>query len=139
MCPKHCGRRRKLPTRMTIQRGNGAPGALRRSTLEHVSRGSAAGGKDRRQLLRRDDFELRIGAVAGLLVRAPPSKMRHVTEAGSLHVLVSDFDHELGSQRLPRQILALAPAALATGHAMFAFTSCDSPLCPVSPRVRSER
>src|SRR6266571_4731035 len=108
MCRKRYGRRKKLPTRMTIRRGNGVPSAPRRRALEQVSRGSAAGGENLRQLLRRNDFELRIGAVARLLVRAPPSKMRQVTEARALHVLVSDFGHEFGSQRLPRQVLALA-------------------------------
>ena len=36
----------------------------------------------------------------------------------ALHVVVGDFDHQLGTQRLPRQILALAPAALAARHAL---------------------
>ena len=76
-----------------------------------------------RQLLRRNDFELGVRAVARLLVRAPPAKLRRVTEAAALHVLVSDFDHQFGTQRLPRQVLALAPAALAARHAMFGFTA----------------
>ena len=82
----------------------------------------AAGGEYLCQLLRRNHFELSIRAVARLLVGAPPAKLRHVTEARALHVLVGDFDHQLGPQRLPRQILALAPAALAAGHAMPGFT-----------------
>src|SRR4030095_7134995 len=35
-----------------------------------------------------------------------------MTEAVALHVVVSDFDYEFGTQRLPGQGLALAPAAL---------------------------
>src|SRR4051812_10658925 len=100
MCPKRYGHRKKLPTRMTIRRGNGVRSAPRRRTLEHVWRGSAPGSENRGQFLRRNDFELRVGAVARFLVRAPPSKMGHVTEAVALHVLVSDFNHQFGSQRL---------------------------------------
>ena len=44
--------------------------------------------------------------------------MGHVAESTALHVLVGDFDDEFGTQRLPRKIFALAPAALTAGHAM---------------------
>ena len=139
MCPKHYVRRRKLPTRMMIRRGNGVGSAARRETLEDFSRGLAAGGENPRQFLRGNDFELRIGTVARLLVCAPPSKMRYVTEAGALHVLVGDFDHQFGSQWLPREVLPLAPAALAARHTMPGFTGWEFPLGPVPPRVRTER
>src|SRR6266404_2649956 len=101
--------------------------------------GSSPAGENRGQLLRRDDFELGIRAIARLLVRTPPSKMRHVPEASALHVLISDFDHQLRSQRLPRQVLALAPAALATGHAMAGFTVRGRMLRPLLPRVIDKR
>src|SRR5439155_15546481 len=68
-----------------------------------------------------------------------PSKVRHVTETRSLHVLVSDFHHQFGPQGLPRQILALAPAALATRHAMRRSLACLSMLRPVFPGVSGER
>ena len=74
--------------------------------------------KNRHQLLRWNHFELGIGAVAGFFVGAPPSKLRHVAEAGALHVLICDFHHQFRPQRLPRQVLALAPAALSARHAM---------------------
>src|SRR6516225_8829281 len=139
MCPKHCVRRRKLPTRMMIRPGNGVGSAARSETLEDYSRGLAAGGENPRQFLRGNDFELRIGTVARLLVCAPPSKMRYVTEAGALHVLVGDFDHQFGSQRLPREVLALTPAALPPGHTPPALTACEFPLGPAPPRVGGER
>ena len=63
---------------------------------------STGAGENRGQLVRRNHFELGISAVGRFLVHTPPSKMRHVPEAGALHVLVSDFGHELGPQRLPR-------------------------------------
>ena len=66
-----------------------------------------------------------------LLVRAPPSKMRHVPEARALHVLVGDFDHQLGPQRLPRQVLALAPAALAARHPLPGFPIAGRMLGPL--------
>ena len=58
--------------------------------------------KNRSQLLRRNDFELGIGAVAGLLVGSPPAELCHMTEAASLHVIVSDFHHQFRSQWFPR-------------------------------------
>ncbi len=78
----------------------------------HVSR------KNCFQLVRRDDFKLRVGAIAWLLVGTPPAELRHVTEASALHMLVRNFDYQLGSERLPRKILALAPTALASRHSM---------------------
>ena len=82
-----------------------------------------------------NDFELVIRAVAWLLVRAPPAKLRCVTEAAALHVVVSDFDYQFRTQRLPRQVLASAPAALAPGHALPGFAA----LRPFFPRVSGER
>src|SRR5579864_4783091 len=61
--------------------------------------GSAAPSKNLHQLLRRNNFELSVSAVTRLLVGAPPAKLRHVTEPGPLHVLVSDFHHKFGPQR----------------------------------------
>ena len=75
-------------------------------------------GKNRHQLLRRNHLELRERTIARALVVAPPAKMRRVPKAISLHVIVCDLDDELGSQRLPRQILALTPSAHAARHAM---------------------
>src|SRR5262245_17810888 len=74
--------------------------------------------EDRGELVRRDDFELRVGAVGRLLVGAPAPEVRDVAEARALHVIVRDLDDELGTQRLPRQALARAPAALRAGHAL---------------------
>ena len=53
-------------------------------------------------------------------------------------MVVRDFDHQLGTQRLPGQVLALAPAALATRHAMLGFADCGSRLGPVLPRMGGE-
>ena len=64
--------------------------------------GLATGGENRFQLLRRNDFELGIGAVAGLFVRSPSAELRRMTESASLHMVVSDFHHQLGSQCFPR-------------------------------------
>ena len=75
--------------------------ARRRKAPDSCSRSDVA-GEDRFQLVRRDDFELRVGAIARLLVGAPSPELRHMAEAGALHVLVCDFDYQFGSERLPR-------------------------------------
>ena len=69
---------------------------------EYVSSDSMTGGKNRHQLLRQNYFELGIGAVARFFVDPPSSKLRRVTEPRALHVLISDLDHQFGSQWLPR-------------------------------------
>src|SRR5574338_144856 len=67
--------------------------------------------EDLRQLVRRNHLELRERAVARGLVGSPATKLRRVAEAPTLHVVVSHLHDELGTQRLPREILALAPPA----------------------------
>src|SRR5579864_2062545 len=104
MCRKTSGRRRRLPIRMTIPHASGEHG-VRSARNER----SAACGENCREFLRRHYFKLRIRTVGRFLVVAPPAKMRHVPEAITLHVLVSDFDDQLRAQRLPREVLALAP------------------------------
>src|SRR5215213_8803031 len=64
----------------------------------------------------RHDLQLRKRAVTRLLITSPPPKLRRVTKAISLHVIISNFHHELRSQRLPRQILPRAPTTLRTGN-----------------------
>jgi hypothetical protein len=60
--------------------------------FEPTLRRSAIAGENRRQLFGWNEFELVIRAIARLLVHAPPAKLRGVTEATALHVVVSDFD-----------------------------------------------
>ena len=74
--------------------------------------------ENRFQLVRRNDFKLRVGAIARLLVGPPLPELRHMTESRPLHMLVCNFDYQLGSERLPRQILAVAPTALTSRHPM---------------------
>ena len=52
-------------------------------------------------LFGRHDLELVIGAIDRLLFRAPPAELRCMTEAAALHVVVSDFDDQFGTKRLP--------------------------------------
>ena len=125
--------RRKVPQRRKVQRHRSFLSLrnfafLRETTTENLS-----------QLLGRNNFELGVRTVAWLLIRAPSSKLRCVTEAAALHVVVSDFDYKLRTQRLPRQVLALAPPALSAGPATFSFTVCSFVLGPVFPRMRGER
>ena len=101
---------------MTTQLANGARCTRRRNLLElgtpQVSR------ENRFQLVRRNDFKLRVSAIARLLVGTPLPELRHMTESRPLHMLVCNFDYQLGSERLPRQILAVAPTALTSRHPM---------------------
>src|SRR5262249_19019715 len=46
-----------------------------------------------------------------------------------------DFDHQFRTQRFPRQVLALAPSALAAGHALRAFSQTNINFGPGPPRV----
>ena len=73
--------------------------------------------EDLLELVRRRDLELIVAAVARRLVRPPALEDRRVAEAVALHVVVLDLAHALDPQRLPRQILARAPAALPARHA----------------------
>ena len=54
------------------------------------------GGKNRGELVGRYDFQLIEGAVARAFVVAPAAKLSGVTEAIALHVVVRNFDDELG-------------------------------------------
>src|SRR5438105_14009377 len=77
--------------------------------LERVALSPAR--ENRRQLVRRDDFQLIEGALLRLLVEPPAAKLRCVAKTCPLHMVISDLDHQLRTKRLPSEILALAPAA----------------------------
>src|SRR6185503_3137097 len=116
-------RRRSHPRMARVARENAREQASRLK--------SATGREDRCELVRRNHFELRVGAIGGFLVRAPAPEVRGVAETRALDVVVSDLGHELGPHGFPRQILALAPAALAAGHALaFRFIAEPRPLLP---------
>src|SRR5262245_62650256 len=119
MCPRSCARRRKNLTRMTTQLANGVSGTLR-SGIEGSD--SAPGREYLCQFRRQDNFNLLIRAVARLFVLAPPSELRDVAKPAPLHVIVRNFQNQLRSQRLPREILALAPTTLCPRHATGGFT-----------------
>src|SRR5262249_19320679 len=79
-----------------------------------------ARGEDRLELVGGDDFELRVGAVARWLVGAPAAELGGGAGAVGLHVVVLDLHAQLAAQRLPRQVLALAPATAGAGAALHA-------------------
>ena len=58
-------------------------------------------GEDAAQFVGRNNLELRVGALCGGLVGSPAAELGEVAEAVLLHVLVGDFDDELGAQRDP--------------------------------------
>src|SRR5207244_1631897 len=81
------------------------------------------------------DLELIVTAVGGPLVRPPAQERRGVSKAIALQVVVLDLAHPFDPQRLPREILTGAPAALPPGHAA-ALRVC---LRPFPPRMLVER
>src|SRR5271167_3512139 len=107
----------KLPILMTTQLANGGRCTRRRNLLEQGT-SSDVSRENRFQLVRRNDFKLRVGAIARLLVATPLPELRHMAESLALHMLICNFDYQLGPERLPRQILAVAPTALTSRHPM---------------------
>jgi hypothetical protein len=93
MCRKRFDRRRKLPILMMIRRANGVvrEGAARERNDKRQAADLATMRENGCELLRWNDLELGISAVDRLFVWSPPAELRHMTEAASLHVLVSDF------------------------------------------------
>src|SRR5688500_11289352 len=85
--------------------------------LAAVARVAARRPENLPTLVRQSDLELIVAAVARRLVRTPALEDRGVPEAIALHVIVFDLAHPLDPHRLPRQIFARAPAALAARHA----------------------
>src|SRR5687768_9277539 len=69
--------------------------------------------EDLLELVRSRDLELIVAAVRRPFVVAPALKDRGVTESRPLHVVVLHLAHPFDAERLPRKILARAPAALA--------------------------
>src|SRR5262249_24280566 len=83
----------------------------------------------------RSDLELIVPAIRRPLVGPPALEDAGVTEAVALQMIVFDLTDALDAQRLPRQVLARAPAALSARHARGAIGQRR----PVAPRMRVER
>src|SRR3954470_1479690 len=82
-----------------------------------------------RQFVGTRNGQLIVTAIGGRFIGPPVQESCCMPEAISLQMVVLHFAHELGAQRLPRQILARTPAALRAGHACGSFRR----LCPVAP------
>ena len=54
-------------------------------------------------------------------------------------MIVGDFNDELGTERLPRQVFAAAPPALATGHAPLGIGALGCEIGPIFPGVSGQR
>lgn len=88
---------------MMIRRANGAAreGAARERNDKEQAADLATVRENCCELLRWNYLELGISAVDRLLVWSPSAEVRHMTEAASLHVLVSDFHNQFGPQGFP--------------------------------------
>src|SRR5688500_18168146 len=109
-----------------------------KSIWNRRSRRSAAGAarpENLLELVRRRNFELVVSAFVRRLVGPPPQKRRGVPEPIALQVVVLHFADPLDAERLPRQILAGAPAALPARHPL----SGSLRLGPLAPRMRLQR
>src|SRR5207249_401795 len=90
--------------------------------------------EDRRELGGRNDLELIVATVGRSLVGTPAHEDGSMAEARALQVVVLHLARPLDAERLPGQILALAPAAGGAGHPGPASDGTG----PFSPRVRGE-
>src|SRR6516165_2095542 len=106
---------------------------------EVILRTLAACGKNLSQFLRRDHLKLRIAAVLRRLVFSPAPKLCGVTKTLPLHVVVRNLHNQLRPQRFPRQILTLAPAALAAWHSATSPTLPSFAFGPRLPGMTGER
>src|SRR5688572_5848454 len=61
-------------------------------------------------------LELLVSARFRVPVGPPAPELRGVPEPAPLHVVVGDLDHQVGTQRRERQVLARAPPALGPRH-----------------------
>src|SRR5689334_24839306 len=74
------------------------------------------------------------------MIRRPPRSTLFPYTTLFRSVVVLHLAHPLDAERLPREILARAPATLATGHAAsLTFRSCPVPPGVVLQRVLTER
>ena len=80
-------------------------------------------------------LELRVRAGPRIAVGPPPHEPCGVAEPVPLEVLVRDLGDQLGTQRLPRQVLRRVPAARRAGHAGRGRVGA----APVAPRMVSQR
>src|SRR5438477_3416474 len=105
---------------------------LQARALFHLERVALSPAREnRRQLVRRDDFQLIEGALLRLLVEPPAAKLRCVAKTRPQHMVISDLDHQLRTKRFPSEILALAPAAQTARTALTALAVQG----PVFPRM----
>src|SRR5512145_1431363 len=115
----------------------------RKSFWNRHSKRSAVGAarpENLLELVRRRNLELVVSAFVCRLVGPPPQKRRGVPEPVALQMVVLHLADALDAERLPRQILAGAPAAVATRHTL----SASFRLGPFAPwmclqRVRPQR
>src|SRR5688572_20979801 len=106
----------------------------RKSIWNRLSKRSAVGAarpENLLELVRRRNLELVVSAFVRRLVGPPPQKRRGVPEPVALQMVVLHLADALDAERLPRQILAGAPAAVPARHPL----SGSLRLGPLTPRV----
>src|SRR2546423_15179005 len=98
-----------------------------------------SGGENRGELVRRYDLQLIERASARRLVAAPATELSSMSKPVALHMIVRNFDDQLRTDRLPRQVLSLAPTTLSARHPMRLTIRLGMRLCPPAPWMSVER
>ena len=122
-----------------LRPGAGAARSRRRPGIAGPVSAGGARAEDLLELVRGRDLELIVAAVRRRLVGPPAQEGRRVAEAIALQVVVLHLADALDPQRLPREILARAPAALAAGHALAARPSRSPTRATDGRRARPSR
>src|SRR5262245_21977055 len=91
--------------------------------------------EDLLELVRSRDLELIVPAILGPLVGPPAQKKGGVAETLALQMVVLHFADPFDADRLPRQILARAPATLSAGHPR----QFPRPIRPFAPGMMRHR
>ena len=100
--PEDRDHRRKLLTPMTIPTREWRSERERDPQEEEpAKRDSQRPGEKLRQVPAAEPPRVERRCNRAAFCRSPAAKLRRVTEAGSLHMIVGDFDHQFGPQRLP--------------------------------------
>ena len=92
---------RKLPIRMTIRRASGASGGKQEHRKRLVEHALPSGREDCRESPAAEQLPVAHKCSRRLFVGTPSAKLCGMTEAIALHVVISDFDHQLRPKRLP--------------------------------------
>src|SRR5262249_35009553 len=125
---RRAGRRDARPL-VDVDARAGEPAARARRLVA-----SSGGARPRREhlveLVGRRHVALVVAAIARRLVGPPSEEGRRVAEPIALQVVVLHLAHALDAERLPREVLAGAPATVSAGHPLMLAAVRLRPVAP---------